>query len=275
MTMKSFILFLLVLSSLTALPLRGQNAVLINEIMYHPNSTNVLEEYVELFNAGTNQVDLSGWRFTKGVQFTFPSNTFLAVSNYLVVAADRATFTNKYPGVTNFVAGWLGVLSDNGDEIQLEDALGQTVDNLSYAPEGDWAIRQIGVEGVPGAVDQYGKQGWEWFAEHDGRGKSLELINRNLSNHSGQNWASSTLSNGTPGRVNSVIRTNIAGLRNDRQMTDFQNHGRDVGADDGIHAAGRAVARGGRSSRSSRSIRQARLGMVRRTRRPGEIPRVD
>ncbi len=208
--MKSFILFLLVLSSLAALPLRGQNAVLINEIMYHPNSTNVLEEYVELFNAGTNQVDLSGWRFTKGVQFTFPSNTFLAVSNYLVVAADRATFTNKYPGVPNFVAGWLGVLSDNGDEIQLEDALGQTVDDVSYAPEGDWAIRQIGVEGVPGAVDSFGKQGWEWFAEHDGKGKSLELINRTLSNHSGQNWASSTTVNGTPGRVNSVIRTNIA-----------------------------------------------------------------
>jgi hypothetical protein len=46
-----------------------------NEIMYHPISENNLEEYIELFNAGTNTVNLAGWRFVTGVRFTFPEVT--------------------------------------------------------------------------------------------------------------------------------------------------------------------------------------------------------
>src|SRR5438552_14814723 len=37
-------------------PLASTGAVLINEVMYHPNSTNVLEEWVELYNPGPTNV---------------------------------------------------------------------------------------------------------------------------------------------------------------------------------------------------------------------------
>src|SRR5258706_13889668 len=60
--------------------------VVINEIMYHPPSTNLLEEWFEIYNPGTNAVDLSGWQVTKGVEFTFPSNTVIGVGGYLRVA---------------------------------------------------------------------------------------------------------------------------------------------------------------------------------------------
>src|SRR5437763_618930 len=80
--------------SYAAMPLPAQTVV-INEIMYHPPSTNLLEEWFEIYNPGTNAVDLSGWQVTKGVEFTFPSNSVIAVGGYLVVAADRATFTNR------------------------------------------------------------------------------------------------------------------------------------------------------------------------------------
>lgn len=36
----------------------------LNEIMYHPPSTNLLEQWFEILNAGTNTVNLSGWRVT-------------------------------------------------------------------------------------------------------------------------------------------------------------------------------------------------------------------
>src|SRR6185503_5415883 len=42
--------------------------------------------------------------------------------------------------------------------------------------------------------------------------KSLELLNRSLSNDYGQNWGSSTTVNGTPGRLNSRSSANIAPL---------------------------------------------------------------
>ena len=179
-------------------------SVLINEIMYHPASENVLEEYIELFNNGPANVNLSGWRFSKGVEFTFPGVTISAHS-YLVVAADVATFTSKYPGVTNVVGNWTGRLSNSRNDLNLDDASSNRVDSVSYADEGDWAVRR---KGPP----DHNHRGWTWFAEHDGVGKSLELINPDLSNNYGQNWTSSLVAEGTPGRLNSVVQTNVAPL---------------------------------------------------------------
>ena len=180
--------------------------VIINELMYHPAGTNVLEEYIELFNASPYATNVSGWKFTHGVNFTFPAGAAIPATGYLVVAADGATFEAKYPGVNNFVAGWTGALSDDGDHLTLENASGDLVDELRYAPEGDWAERRLG------PADQYGKQGWEWHAEHAGEGKSLELINPGLPRSSGLNWGSSIGLGGTPGRANSVLSANSAPL---------------------------------------------------------------
>lgn len=178
--------------------------VILSEIMYHPASENVLEEYIELYNKGAGAVNLAAWRFTAGVQFTFPSVSIPA-GGYLVVAADLATFTNKYPGVSNVIGNWVGLLSNAGEDIDLDDALGRRVDSVRYADEGDWAIRQRG------RLDR-NHRGWTWYKEHDGLGKSLELINPLLSNNSGQNWAASAVTNGTPGRANSVLNNNVAPL---------------------------------------------------------------
>jgi len=178
------------------------SGVVISEIMYHPSSENVLEEYIELFNKGAGQVSLSGWQFTRGVSFTF-SNVSIPAGGYFVVAANVAAFTNKYPGVTNVVGGWTGFLNNDSEDIDLDDANGNRVDSVEYADENDWAVRQRG-------FNDLGFRGWAWFAPHDGGGVSLELINPNLSNNSGQNWGASTNTQGTPGAANSIYRNNTA-----------------------------------------------------------------
>lgn len=182
--------------------LNSSGAVLISEIMYHPASEDVREEFLELHNAGATNVNLTAWKFNKGVQFTFPDIT-LAPNAYVVVAADLAVFTNKYPTVTNVVGGWTGRLSNSREGIELEDAAGIRVDRVDYADEGDWAVRRRG------PLD-WSHRGWIWFAEHDGGGRSLELINVRFSNNHGVNWAASQIAEGTPGGPNSVARTNIA-----------------------------------------------------------------
>ncbi len=48
--------------------------MVINELMYDPISGNDDDQYIELYNKGTNTVNLSGWQFTAGVTFTFPPN---------------------------------------------------------------------------------------------------------------------------------------------------------------------------------------------------------
>src|SRR5204863_9377080 len=121
-------------------------AVIIDEVMYHPASENLLESYVEIHNQDNVATNISGWRFTKGISFIFPTNTVLGAGAYLAVAADRAAFTNKYPAVANFVSGWSGAISHH---LQLENASGQVMSELQFADDGDWSTRILTTNGFP------------------------------------------------------------------------------------------------------------------------------
>ncbi len=175
--------------------------IVINEIMYLPPSKRTNDEWIELKNTDTAPLNLNGWRVTKGVSYTFP-NINIPAGGYLVVAADLAAFALKYPGVTNVVGPWIGTLANNGEKIQIETALGENVNEVDFATEGDWASRQRGL-----TVGGY--RGWVWANAADGFGPSLELRNSAMPNRHGQNWQVSTATNGTPGAANSVAQTNI------------------------------------------------------------------
>jgi len=182
--------------------------VIITEIMYHPlqqsGPENTGLEYIELFNAGTAPVNLAGWQFTDGVDFTFPS-VDLDSGAYLVVAADVNQSAILYPDVKNVIGGWSGSLRNSGERIELVDAGGVVVDSVRYADEGDWAVRELG------PADR-GHRGWMWSDAHDGGGWSLELINPAMPNEYGQNWAAGNVPMGTPGRKNFVAADDIAPL---------------------------------------------------------------
>lgn len=180
--------------------------VIISEIMYHPyhrpeTAEDTGQEWIELFNWGNEAVPLAGWRLSDGVEFVFP-DVVLEARSCLVVAADVHAFRGRYPGVDLVVGGWVGWLSNSGEAIELVDAAGTSVDRVEYADEGDWAQRELG------PLD-HGHRGWSWRDDHDGRGRSLELIDPNMPNEYGQNWGAATVNGGTPGRANSIhsIRT--------------------------------------------------------------------
>jgi len=174
-----------------------EGAIVINEIMYHPSSESLAEEYIELLNVSGSSVNLTGWQLTRGVDFTFPNIT-LAAGGYLVVAADVAAFNARYPSVANVIGGWSGRLSNGSEDIELEDASGDRVDLVTYADEGGFGVR----------VD-VGGGSWDWSSDADGLGSSLELRNPALDNDAGQNWLPSTVAQGTPGQINSVRTNNI------------------------------------------------------------------
>ena len=183
--------------------------VVINEIMFHPfhklnEPENAAQEYIELYNWGTKPVKLTGWSFSRGVDFAFPDVT-LNAGAYLVVAADTGAFKTRYSGITNVIGDWTGRLSNSGETVELTDAAGVVIDSVHYCDEGDWAVR------VLGPVDR-NHRGWEWSEQTDGGGGSLELINPALDNECGQNWAASQIGGGTPGRANSVAADNVAPL---------------------------------------------------------------
>src|SRR4029450_6856283 len=77
------------------------------------------------------------------VDFTFP-NVSIAAGAYLVVAANTNAFRTLFPGVNNVTGGWTGRLANSEENVRLETALGELVNEGHSAPEGDWAVRERG-----------------------------------------------------------------------------------------------------------------------------------
>lgn len=199
--------------------------VVINEIHYHPVSENSAEEFIELHNTDPLAADVSGWVFTSGISFTIPAGTVIPADGFLVVAADGGTFSAAHPEVTAVVAGWNGILSNSANRITLKDSTGVTMDDVRYSDDGDWGLRR------KDWWSNYGHKGLSWDSGADGKndaapysnatadilpkGRTLELINRNFDNSTGQNWAASLTAGGTPGAVNSAAATDIAPIIRD------------------------------------------------------------
>jgi hypothetical protein len=119
---------------ITPIPLR------ITEIMFNPGTaaglTNDPEnfEYIELKNVGAGPLQLAGMQFTAGVTFTF-SNLVLAPGGHALVVKNRAAFEARYGTGRNIAGEWIGFLSDDGERLRLEGALGEEIHDFSY---DDW-----------------------------------------------------------------------------------------------------------------------------------------
>ena len=174
----------------------ASDAIVINEIMYHPEGGNTSHEFIELLNIGDGPIKVEGWQFTSGIGIVFPELTIPA-GGFLVLTADAEEFVSVYGEVDRLVGGWSGSLSNRGERLRLVDEKGEQVDEVSYYDQGDWAVRT--------RVSDTGEPGWIWQSRHDGGGESLELINPALTNQSGQNWGSSQ-EGPTPGSLNSIAR---------------------------------------------------------------------
>lgn len=117
--------------------------VLIHEVMFNPPSGLPAHEWIELRNVSTNLINLTGWRFSRGIDFTFP-NVAIPAGGFLVVAGNVSAFQTNYPGVSNVVGGWSGQLANREESIELVTSLGEVVNSVHYATAGDWGRRERG-----------------------------------------------------------------------------------------------------------------------------------
>jgi regulation of enolase protein 1 (concanavalin A-like superfamily) len=150
--------------------------IVINELMYNPISGNDDDQYIELYNKGTNTINMAGWQFTSGVTFTFP-NISIAPNGYLTVARNLTNLFGKYSNLNslNTVGNYSGKLSHNGEQVTL--SMPQTLntnttilvaeDQVTYGTGGRWG---------------------EWA---DGGGSSLELKDPRANHRLAANWADS------------------------------------------------------------------------------------
>ena len=124
------------------------------------------EDWLELYNRGTDSVDLTGWKLAEAVDYNFPAGTTIDPGGYLVVARDAETLAGRYPEI-DILGNFSGRLSNRGERVQLLDPNDNPADEVHYHDAKPW----------PGFADA-------------GR-SSLELRDANADNSRAEAWAAS------------------------------------------------------------------------------------
>lgn len=182
------ILFLIIFC-IAAFPAGSQPpyTVVINEIMTDPSPAVGLpdNEWIELFNTGETDVSLFNWRLGDGSSISGPFPQFiLAPKQYLIICAASARPAMERFGavlpVTSFPS-----LDNAGEVLYLRTADGRVMHAVRYSDK--WYDNALKKDG-----------GW-----------TLEMIDATHPCPGMTNWkASADPSGGTPGRQNSVARSN-------------------------------------------------------------------
>lgn len=163
-----------------------QRPVVINELFYHPPYGLEENEFVELHNRGGVAVDLGGWSFGRGVDYTFDAGTILPAGGYLVVARNRTQLLASHPGLDPrlVVGNYGGALSDSGERVSLRMPVMEVVEDPVNHRRTTNVVRVV--------VNEVAyKDGGSWGKWADGGGSSLELIDVRADNALASNWADS------------------------------------------------------------------------------------
>ncbi|MGB2861905.1 MAG: lamin tail domain-containing protein, partial [Sedimentisphaerales bacterium] len=164
----------------------------ITEVMYNPpappagDSTDNEEfEFIELMNIGDENLDLSSVSFVDGITFDFGKGniTSLGPGEFVLVVRNRTAFMSRYgTDLSHRIAGeYSSKLSNNGENITLEDFWNSTIVQFEY------------------------NDGRGWPLSPDGGGHSLVPLDSALidepagSLNYGGNWRASTHIGGSPG----------------------------------------------------------------------------
>ncbi len=183
---------------LDAAPASAENLV-ISEIMYHPTDPNGLEsfsgfndsnhfEFLELTNVGSTLIDLTGVRFSRGLQFEFislPANErLIEPGTSILLVKNLAGFKKRHPDVDpSLVRGqYFGKLDNAGERVSMENADGEEIADIRYNDSDSWP------------------------AEADGGGFSLVWVgNADSDPKEPTSWQASSKENGNPGTHSVII----------------------------------------------------------------------
>lgn len=165
-------------------PSGPQQYLRITEIMYHPPAPPVGSiyeaedfEYIELRNTGPTNINLTGVRLVSGIDFDFTGGavTDLAPGGYVLVVRNLAAFTSRYGAIANIAGQYSGILNNSGENIQLDDSVGEKILDFRYNNS--------------------------WYPITDGPGASLVIVDANADWRSWDSkaaWRPSAIDFGSP-----------------------------------------------------------------------------
>ncbi|MEN9023346.1 MAG: lamin tail domain-containing protein [Verrucomicrobiales bacterium] len=154
----------------------ADSTTVINEIHYHP-ANGSQTEWIELANTMSYDMDLGGWQLTGAVEYTFPKDTTIAASEFLVVAADPSKVRLR-SAFEKALGPFEGNLSNQGERIELRNVANRVMSVVNYNDREPW----------PEAAD--------------GSGATLAKLHQETDSATVESWAASFRYGGSPGSDN-------------------------------------------------------------------------
>ena len=155
-------------------------SLVINEINYNSSEDHESGDWIEIFNPGDMDIDVSGYKLKdddNDHSYNLPDETIIPSGEYLVISNDLEAFSELYSNQIPIVGPFDFGFGGGGDEVRIFDLEGVLIDSVNYDDESPWPI------------------------EPDGNGPTLELKNSNLDNELAESWSSSS-GFGSPGMQN-------------------------------------------------------------------------
>lgn len=144
--MRKFFVGFLLLGSFFILgkSLAANSDIVINEIGAYEGSGH---EWIEIWNKGSEQVDLTGWKFWEnsinhGLSVS-STDAVVSAGEYAVIVQDASQFILDYPFFAGsvFDSSW-GSLNESGEEIGLKDAGGNFVEQFTYISAPGYSLQR-------------------------------------------------------------------------------------------------------------------------------------
>jgi uncharacterized repeat protein (TIGR01451 family) len=191
-------------------PSRGK--IVINEVLYRQtggNGANVNDEFIELYNASSESIDIGGWKLIDGnlilndldgtsgsitgktTPYIFPPGTILGPNQYAVVWVGEKTSSNRGSGANLVFEDWLGIaakLLDTGDDIWLYDSQTRIVDYIAYGTG-------TSINTPPPAALGFWNDASQASLATISRGQSISLTRNGLDTDTSNCWEQTTSGN--------------------------------------------------------------------------------
>ena len=115
----------------------------INEIMYDLDGTDTDHEWVEIYNGGTDSIDLTDWKFSDGSNHGInipPENggqgsIVVGAGEYVVLSPNAPIFLSDHSGYSGTVLDTVMSLTNTTDTISLIDKDGAIADSVTYSSD--------------------------------------------------------------------------------------------------------------------------------------------
>lgn len=120
----------------TFMPQRPDPQPVISELCYTPDPAKDEVEYVVITNVGIEDINLAGYSFTQGIDFTFPEGITLPANESLYIVRETGVIQTDHDQQP-----WdSGKLADEGETIELTTPSGIIVDQVRYLPTAPWPV---------------------------------------------------------------------------------------------------------------------------------------